>query len=135
MQNRKDCPAAEGFLHSLITLPLQIPSYDCCCLFSCYQTASNTDCWTIHTLFIAITTSCFEKSASAQEFPVLRCFIVPEDFCKYLSTEFAAYSQPPAEKVINHCKASYPRTQQYDQGAGLRVEPRSCDRYRYKTTS
>ena len=62
------------------------------------------------------------------------CFIVPVDFYEKLSTEFAAYLKPPSIEV-NRCRASYPRTQQHDQGAGLQVEPRSCNQERHRTTS
>ena len=41
---------------------------------------------------------------------------VPVDFFEFLSAEFAACSKPPSS--YNHRKASYPRTQQRDQGAG-----------------
>ena len=40
----------------------------------------------------------------------------PVDFFEFLSTEFAAYSKLPS--IDNHRKASFPRTQQRDQGAG-----------------
>ena len=36
---------------------------------------------------------------------------------EFLSTEFAACSKPPSRD--NHCKVSYPRTQQRDYGAGF----------------
>ena len=78
-------------------------------LLICHRTASNDYYWTIHTLFIAVTTSCFEESA-------LKCFQwskVPVDF---LSTKFTACSKLPSRD--NNPKASYPRTQQRDQGAG-----------------
>ena len=45
----------------------------------------------------------------------LKVSSVPMDFFKFLSTEFAACSKPPSRD--NHRKASYPRTQQRDQGA------------------
>ena len=38
------------------------------------------------------------------------------DFFKFFSIEFAACSKPPSRD--NHRKASYPKTQQRDQGAG-----------------
>ena len=38
------------------------------------------------------------------------------DFFELFSTEFAACSKPPSRD--NHRKASYPRTQQRDQGVG-----------------
>ena len=41
--------------------------------------------------------------------------IVPVNFFEFLSTEFAVRSRPPSRD--NHLKASYPRTQQRDQGA------------------
>ena len=40
----------------------------------------------------------------------------PVDFFEFLSTEFAACSKPTSRD--NDRKASYPRTQQRDQGAG-----------------
>ena len=45
-------------------------------LISCYQTVSNADYYTIHTVFIAITTWCLEEFApqSKQEFPEFQCF-------------------------------------------------------------
>ena len=52
------------------------------------------------------------------------------DFFEFFSTEFAACSKP--QNRDNHRKASYPRAQQRDQGAGLRVEPRSFDQGRRK---
>ena len=50
---------------------------------------------------------------------MLRSFllsIVPVDFFEVLSTEFAACQKPPRRD--NHHKASNPRSQQRDQGAG-----------------
>ena len=45
--------------------------------------------------------------------PLIQC---PVDFFEFLlSTEFAACSRPPGRD--NHRKASYPKTQQRDQGA------------------
>ena len=41
---------------------------------------------------------------------------IPVDFFEFLSTKFAACSKPPSRD--NHRKASYPRMQQRDQGAG-----------------
>ena len=41
---------------------------------------------------------------------------VPVDFSEFSSTEFAACSKPPSRD--DHRKASYPSTQQRDQGAG-----------------
>ena len=41
---------------------------------------------------------------------------VPVDFFEFSSTEFPACSKPP--RRANHRKASYPRTQSYDQGGG-----------------
>ena len=38
------------------------------------------------------------------------------DFFEFLSTKLASYSEPPSRD--NHRKASYPRTQKRDQGAG-----------------
>ena len=39
----------------------------CCCAYlsSRHRTASGANCWTIRTLFIALTTSCLEESAPA----------------------------------------------------------------------
>ena len=54
-----------------------------------------------------------------------QCFIVHVEFFVFLPTEFAACSKPPS--TDNHRQASYPRTQQYDQGTGVLVEPRSCN--------
>ena len=46
--------------------------YNCCIayLLSCHQTASDTNYWTIRTLFIAIISSCLEESVPASEFPM-----------------------------------------------------------------
>ena len=47
------------------------------------------------------------------------------NFFEFLSTEFVAGSMP--QSGDNHCKASYLRTQQCDEGAG---EHKSCDQGR-----
>ena len=72
--------------------------YCCCCCFcgaywsSCHWTASYVNYWTIRTLFIAITTSCFEESAQTYEFPMIR------SFCGFLPSsiplEYAVCSKP-----------------------------------------
>ena len=63
-------------------------------------------------LFIAITAR-LENPHLLRNFPWSN---VPVDFFEFLSTKFAACSKPPSRD--NHRKASYPRTQQRDQGAG-----------------
>ena len=50
-------------------------------------------------------------------------------FFEFMSTKFAACSKPPSRD--NYRKASYPRTQQRDQG-GVGVEPRPFDQGRRK---
>ena len=50
------------------------------------------------------------ESIPAEQFPI------PVDLFKFLSTEFAACSKTPSTDN-NHRKASYPRTQERDQGA------------------
>ena len=61
-----------------------------------------------------MTTSCLWESAPALGFPVIQRSC---RFFEFLSVEFTACSEPPSRG--NHRKASYPRTQQRDQGAGV----------------
>ena len=72
----------------------------------------------IHTLFIAVNTSWSEESAPAQEFALGSN--VPADFFEFLSTDCVACLKPTSQD--DYRKASYPRTQQRDQGAGLNPE-------------
>ena len=95
-------------------------SQSCCCccdayLSSCHRTASNAnlldDPHTFHCIdyfVIGGIRTCLGVSYDSVNVPV--------DFFEYLFSEFAAFSKPPSRD--NHRKASYPRTQQYDQDAG-----------------
>ena len=68
-------------------------------------------CWTIRTLFH------YQDYFVIGEISTrLGVSDVPVDFFELLSTEFAACLKLPSRD--NHRKASYPRTQQHDQGAG-----------------
>ena len=95
-------------------------SQSCCCccdayLSSCHRTASNAnlldDPHTFHCIdyfVIGGIRTCLGVSYDSINVSV--------DFFEYLFSEFAACSKPPSRD--NHRKASYLRTQQYDQDAG-----------------
>ena len=80
--------------------------------------------WTIRTLFITTVTLWLEESAHAYEFPMIQCF---RGFPRVLVFLWISSSSCPLNLLLacskppsrdNHRKASYPRTQQRDQGAG-----------------
>ena len=111
---------SQGFGRSLLLLYFVHIYY----LF-CHRTALDADYWTICTLIIAISTSCWEKSAPALEFPVIQCIV---NFFEFLSTEFAAFSKPPSR--YNHRKVSHPYSTGGNNNTKVRVEPRSCNQGR-----
>ena len=80
---------------------------------SCHEIASDAKYWTIRALFIAMTTSCLEESAPAQEFPVIQCSC---EFLRILVHWICCLFE--ATSTDNHCKASYRNTPQRDQGLG-----------------
>ena len=84
-------------------------------------------CWTIRILFIILTTV-LRDWRNPHLLKSFRWFNVPVDFSEFLSTEFAACSKPPSKDTSNDRTASYPRTQQHDQGGGLNSW--SCDQSR-----
>ena len=64
---RANCEDSHRFVFS--TIFRTMIKY-CAYLSSCHRTASDANCWTTRTLFIAVTTSWLEESAPPWEFPM-----------------------------------------------------------------
>ena len=93
----------------------------CCCCCACLSSCTNLSFWYRTVSDAKYWTSARFIALSRLLWGILTCLRfywsnIPVEFSEFLSTEFAACSKPPSRD--NHSKASYPRTQQRNQGTG-----------------
>ena len=99
----------------------------CTCLSSCHRTASDSSYWTICTLFIAITISCFEGIRTCVGVLVIQC---SHEFLRILVHWICCLFEAAEQRIII---VKY-LIQARNNVTRMRVEPSLCNQGRRKTT-